>query len=53
MNIRDRAVFKQRAKELIETVFLKDIFLTAINYLSESDSETFYWALQHIDFNIY
>jgi hypothetical protein len=46
-------VFKERAKKLIETIPLKDVFLTAMNYLAESDSETFYWALQHIDSDIY
>lgn len=45
--------FKEGAKKLIETNFLKDVLLTAMNYLAESDSETFYWALQHMELNIY
>jgi hypothetical protein len=44
--------FKEGAKKWINTDFFKGVLTTAINYLAESDTETFYWAFYSLDLNL-
>ena len=37
----------------IATEVFKNIFIVALNNIDESDAETFYWVLHHLDITIY